>query len=516
MSAPHRSRRSPARLLRVGAGAAAVAALVASCTLLIERRGTQCDTDADCSAFEGAACDTTQHICVDESCAGGDCVCDPKTPTDILNACPKVPCTPFDLGRVPGLSPDGGLPDHDDDAGTPPGPSYDCTSVDAGTGGTGGAAPLPDCGGAAAEKLYIVGPDSIKPLLAWVAHLYENDGLRVIFQANSSCTAVELMYVPSKELEWGATEFKTWYFDGAGNEHLCSIPAAGTRPDIGLSDVFPQTCGFNTSGTDQAVVDTPGPVQAMGFIVPKNEASKQTSISAEAAYMIYGTGAEAASVAPWTDTRYVFQRSKSSGTQRLIATTLGLDPTAFHGTTNNGSDHEAALVGCSPEPDKTLGILAVDIVQHEIQPIRLLAYQHYKQSCAYYPDSSETANDKRNVRDGKYFIWGAIHMLTRKDASHPRAAELINYVSGIVPPPADEPVDIFQSWAEAHLVPQCAMRVRRTSDSGPLEAYNPPVSCYCKYDEATTGSSDCTKCKSASDCPADHPTCSPFGFCEPK
>lgn len=500
-----------------GLSGAAIALAIASCTLIIERRGTQCDTDADCSGFPHAACDEKKHVCVDITCAAGDCVCNPTTSNEILNGCPRGLCSPFDNGRVKGLLADGGLPEPEADAGTPPTWTYDCSSGGAGGGGTGGGPALPPCEAAGTDPLYIVGPDSIKPLLVWVAEHYAADKkTRVIFQANSSCTAVDLMYKPSEYLEYGQTPFKTWYYDGLGGEHLCEVQSSTTRPDIGLSDVYPQTCGYNTSGTDPTVVDTLGPVQAMGFIVPKHEKSTQKSISAEAAYMIYGFGAEKAGVAPWTDTKYVFQRSKSSGTQRLMATTLGLDPASFHGTTNNGSDHEAALVGCSPEPDKTLGILAVDYVQHGHEPIRLLAYQHRNQSCAYFPDSTETANDKQNVRDGHYFIWGAIHMLTRKDTSHAKATEMISYVSGIVPPPPDEPIDIFQSWAEAHLVPQCAMRVTRSSDSGPLASYQPPVSCYCKYDEVTRGKSDCPKCKSSSDCPADRPACSPFGYCEPQ
>ncbi|MFT3766083.1 MAG: hypothetical protein QM820_11285 [Minicystis sp.] len=496
--------------LLAGAAGAIIAAAVASCTLLIETRTSQCESNADCAHFPNAACDTAQHLCVDKECAGGQCVCNPETPTDILNGCPKGECSPFDNTRVPGLGPDGGLPEPMG-GGAAPDPTYDCST---GGSGTGGSAPtLPTCEDQPAP-LYIVGPDSIKPLLAWVAELFAKEGGRtVVFQANSSCTAVGIMYDTTKVLEHGMTSFKTWYYDAAGKEHLCSIQKDTIRPDIGLSDVFPQTCGYNTTGSDQTVIDTPGPVQAFGFVVPKDPASKQTSISAEAAYMVYGFGAENAKVEPWTDTRYIFQRSKSSGTQQMIATALGLDPGSFHATTNNGSDHEALLLGCSPEKDKTLGVLAVDIVQKGDHPIRLLAYQHYKQDCAYYPDTDESSNDKRHVRDGHYFIWGPIHMLTRTTPADMEATRLINYVSGIVPPPADEPVDIFQVWSEAHLVPQCAMHVTRTSDGGPLSKYAPHYPCYCKYDEVTAGSSDCPKCKTAADCPSERPTCN-LGYCE--
>jgi hypothetical protein len=165
------------------------------------------------------------------------------------------------------------------------------------------------------------------------------------------------------------------------------------------------------------------------------------------------------------------------------------------------------------DPAATLGILAVDYVQAGDYAIRLLAYQHYTQSCAYFPDTTEKDNDKRNVRDGHYFIWGPIHLMTPKDQPSTKATELINFVSGIVPPPVAE-ADIFQIWADAHLVPQCAMRVTRSTDGGPLASYKPQTSCYCKYDEITRGSSDCPKCKSATDCPAERPTCSLYGYCE--
>ncbi|APR74794.1 Hypothetical protein A7982_00140 [Minicystis rosea] len=427
---------------------------------------------------------------------------------------------PFDNGRVHGLAADGGVPEPDG-GGAAPDPSYDCGGTDdAGAGGGtmdggDGGTTLPACD-SQPKPLYIVGPDSIKPLLAWVAELFAKEGGRtVVFQANSSCVAATAMYDTSKHLEYGPdSPYKTWYYDAAGKEHLCYIKADDVRPNIALSDVFSQTCGLDVTGSDQSVTDTPGPVQAFGFVVPKSADSTEKSISAEAAYMIYGFGAETAAIEPWVDTRYIFQRSNSSGTQKMISTALGLDPATFHATTNQGSDHEALLLECSPEKDKTLGILAVDIVQKGDHQIRMLAYQHYKQDCAYFPDSTSTANDKRHVRDGHYFIWGPIHMLTRMDEKDDDASRLINYVSGTVPPPADEPVDIFQVWSDAHLVPQCAMHVTRTSDGGPLSKFAPHYPCYCKYDEITAGVSDCPKCKTTADCPSNLPVCN-LGYCEP-
>jgi hypothetical protein len=508
-----RPRRAPRSLYAVAASLV-VAAGVFSCSLLVERRGEQCQTDTDCAQFAGAACDPGTHACVDKSqlaCQKGDCVCNPTTPNDILNACPKGACTPFDDGRV--KLADGGLPPLPDGGAAGAGGGYTCPGgtggSTSGTGGTGGAPPVKVCE-TLPSPLYIIGPGTVQPLLGWVAKLFATQHVTVVFQNDSSCVGVAKAFDPGYMENDPGNEAWTTYYDAAGVEHPCAISGAKISPDIGLSDVFPQTCGYNVNNIDPTVVDTPGPVQAMGFIVPNG--SKQTSISAAAAYMVFGFG-DASGVTPWTDQKYIFQRGKSSGTQNMIAKALGLDPTQFAATKTADSESEAALVGCSPEPEKTIGVLAVDLAESKKYPIRLLSYQHFHQTCGYLPDSTETANDKREVRDGHYFIWGPIHMLTRSDHTNDNAAKMIKYVGGIIPPPANVEVDLFKIWADAHLVPQCAMRVTRSSDGGPLAAYHPPASCYCKYDEVTDGSAECTKCQTAADCPAGKPSCS-YGYCE--
>ena len=220
--------------------------------------------------------------------------------------------------------------------------------------------PASPCETLPGTPLYLIGPGSIKLLLSWVAKLFAKDGTTVVYQDDSSCVGVEKMFVPTEGMENDpGNEAWTTYFDKDGVEHPCKFVAGNVRPHIGLSDVFAQTCKYNVSGIDHSVVDNFGPVQAFGFIVPKDPASTQTSISAEAAAAVYG----GSGVTPWNDVRYVFQRSASSGTQNMIATSLGLDPNAFFATTSVSSDDEANLVGCSPAKDKTLGILAVDLVE---------------------------------------------------------------------------------------------------------------------------------------------------------
>jgi hypothetical protein len=382
--------------------------------------------------------------------------------------------------------------------------------------GTGGGSNGPDAGATPVceqqkSPLYLLGPTSIQPLLAWVASLYAAMNVTVVYQSDSSCVGVGKQF--NKEFMENDPGNEAWtnYFDAMGQQHPCKILAGNIPLDAAISDVFPETCGFDKNGTDPTVVDTFGPVQAMGFIAPT--ASSRSSISAEAAYMVFGFGS-ASGVSPWNDEKYIFQRNASSGTQNMIASTLGLDPTMFQATSTTDSNQLGALVGCSPEAEKTIGILAVDLVQSGAYPIKLLSYQHFHQTCGYLPD--DRPGDKRNVRDGHYFIWGPVHLLTRTDHPNDNATKMINYVSGISPAPANAP-DIFKVWTSAHLVPQCAMRVTRSIDGGPLSVpTKPPASpCYCKYDEVTLGTSTCAKCKTSADCtdPAAS-TCS-YGYCEP-
>jgi hypothetical protein len=490
-------------------GAAVFAAF--SCSLLVERASAQCQSDADCARFPNAACDPVTQACVDVSCAANDCVCTPATPTDILNACPRGACSPYDNAGIKALV-DGSVPPPPADAGSAPAPSYACmTGAGGGDGGSADAGTIPVCE-SLTTPLTVLGPTSILPLLGWVAKLYAAQNVTVVFQSDSSCVGVGKSFNKGNMENDPGNEQWTTYFDASGEQHPCKFVSGSVPLDIAVSDVFPQTCGFDINDTDPNVVDTPGPVQAMGFIAPTS--SGATSISAEAAYMVLGFGS-AASVTPWTDERYVFQRDAASGTQNMIGKALGLSASKFMATTTPDSDTLAALVGCSPAPNATLGILAVDIAESGQYPIKLLAYQHYDQTCGYLPDSQKGVLDKRNVRDGHYFIWGPVHLLTRKDQPNTNATLMTNYVSGISPPPANQPVDIFQIWAAAHLVPQCAMRVTRSSDGGPLAAYKPPSSCSCKYDEATTGTSGCVTCTTSAACPSTAPTCSTYGFCEP-
>src|SRR5262249_39517901 len=152
----------------------------------------------------------------------------------------------------------------------------------------------------------------------------------------------------------------------------------------------------------------------MGFVVPKG--SSALSISAQAAYFVYGFGA-AGRASPWLDDNLIFRRqSVASGTQLLLGTAIGVPATRWVGITEVNSDDIVGALSAPANAEAAISILSADVADQHRDVLRLLAYQHFQQTCGYYPDSSAQAVDKLNVRNGHYPLWGPLHLLTRVDA----------------------------------------------------------------------------------------------------
>ncbi len=302
------------------------------------------------------------------------------------------------------------------------------------------------------------------------------------------------------------------YWDGTGAESTCT-PASPIDSDIGISDVFPSSCLSLPNGLPSNLGDFLGPVQSMVFAVPQG--SSQTAISAEAAYAIYGFGDES-QVEPWTRSEFIFQRSPDSGTQAMVAAAIGVPSVRWRGTMTTGStDMLSKLVGIPAEnADNTIGILSSSHLEQNRSTLRALAYQHFGESCALLPNRTARSNEKANVRNGEYEIWGPLHLLTTVDENRrptdPRAETIIHYLTGTRVPPSG--LDLITLQAEEQLVPQCAMQVTRTIELGPTSPFTPEQPCGCAYEEATNGTTSCTPCDNATQC-TETQVCS-YGYCE--
>jgi ABC-type phosphate transport system substrate-binding protein len=362
--------------------------------------------------------------------------------------------------------------------------------------------------------VYLAGSTAAKPFVALVGKMLasQNPPITVVYSGQGSCTGVDAILNGTPLRGMGTTALSYW--DAAGTELKCDV--AGDGPvlvaDVGISDVFATTCFRLPGGLPSNVADFLGPVQTMTFVVPV--ASPEISISAEAAYYVYGFGA-ASGVEPWSNETAIFRRDELSGTQRMVAAAIGVDAARWKGIGTTGSEDLRKKLIASPLPARALGILSTDVAQENRDNVKILAYRHSGQTCGYYPDRDERSNEKANVRDGHYAIWGPLHLFTRLNGSgfpvKAAAADVIGYLNGTKT--AGDGLDLIALEAQRHVVPQCAMRVKRGSELGALASYAPPGACGCYYDKVANGSTTCTPCTGPRDCPATAPACS-YGYCE--
>lgn len=364
------------------------------------------------------------------------------------------------------------------------------------------------------RPIYVTGSSALKSFIGVVGKLLASDGSpsTVVYQSQGSCVGVSTVFDPSptKRVIKDVPGNYAIYYRADGSSKECGLPADGQAVTIGVSDVYAASCGF---GADAAVTDYTGPIQPMTFVVPAG--SKQTAISAEAAYYAFGLGGgQEDESLPWVDPSFFFVRNAGSGTQQMIAKSIGVPAGQWWGVNRGGSGavrDQLKVIVDPVQSDKAIGILATDLADTDRANLRILAYKAHEQECAYLPDSTLTSRDKANVRDGHYDIWGPSHLFTRTSNGTPVDPGALTFLARFVTPQI--PDDLLNAEIDGALVPTCAMRVSRSEEVGALSSFQPPYSCGCYFDQRTTGTTSCQSCESATDCPASEPSCN-FGFCE--
>lgn len=275
------------------------------------------------------------------------------------------------------------------------------------------------------------------------------------------------------------------------------------------------------------VGDFGGPVQSIQLVTAA--ASSETSISAEALYYIWGFGAEQAGVAPWTTSAALFGRNSTSFVHLFLAASVGVPANAFKIPTtpanptypNVGSTQNDIVNGIAyfaqTDPNATLGYVSGSAADQNRAKVKTLAYQHTDQLCGYYPDSSEDALDRWNVRTGQYYLWTPGHFFANVDnrgrITDAKVRDLIGWFTLEAEPP--EGLDVTKIIIESGDIPQCAMRVTREGTVGAISSYAPPTPCGCYFESIATKRvpASCTPCDDDSACSGATPKCQ-FGFCE--
>jgi hypothetical protein len=202
-----------------------------------------------------------------------------------------------------------------------------------------------------------------------------------------------------------------------------------------------------------------------------------------------------------------------------------------------GSGAVLSALQTATNVNAAIGILAADFADKYRNPpapadggppppaIKILAYKHKGQSCGYLPDSDATHYDKINVRQGRYAIWGPVHMVTAVDAMgkpmNASVATILQYFASVGPSPdqtltAAQKQAMINAEADAFTVPWCAMQVQRMGEIATPMPFAPAEPCGCYY-ESHKGSTvtTCTACTMDTQCSGSTPKCR-YGFCEAK
>jgi len=165
------------------------------------------------------------------------------------------------------------------------------------------------------NPVYLTGSSALRNFVGVVGKLLASDPApaTVVYQSQGSCVGVRTIYDgdPTKRVikdvpaAGGRAANYAIYFKADGSAQECFLEQDGTPVTIGISDVYAKTCGYTATTDGSTVTDYFGPVQSMTMVVPAT--SKQQSISAEAAYLAFGTG----NGGPWSDPRLFFVRNAS-------------------------------------------------------------------------------------------------------------------------------------------------------------------------------------------------------------
>jgi hypothetical protein len=397
-------------------------------------------------------------------------------------------------------------------------------------------AQTPDCNDPTLfpNPVYLTGSSAFEPMLAKFSVAIQNanagkaasEQLSIIYLTSASCDGISAAlnlpamtgtghyYTPDPAATaTGGALTKNCQFDDAalgGN--------LGIKPNIGVSDVPFNLCpGNETAALPATLGNWNGPIQSMLIVVPKANATT-TAISAEQAADIWGCGANGG-ISPYIDETAIQQRSATSGTQILIGRAIGVSAGAFKGNPNSGTGPLITSLLAISDPMKAIGFVAADAYQQaaNVGKMNALAFRAFNQTKAYYADSTATAIDKRNVRDGHYAIQSPLNFFAPLTAGQPTALvkKTIDFISGAAVIDPAKPNGYVDIVANAGDVPTCAMTVQiAPNSSGYFSPYKPAVACGCYFESVVTQTSPvgCTPCTATTPCPAGK-TCQ-TGFCE--
>ncbi len=387
-------------------------------------------------------------------------------------------------------------------------------------GGAVTAEAVPDCSSLPNPIYLQVGDTQVNLMKALGRKLRDNapKPITLIWASTGSCTNIQTIYAHTQI----ATTLVMSYAPSIAEDP--SFVTGSTAPtcaytvpvyaDIGNSAVFNSAC---TDAAPPANVQlTVGPRQ--GYVLAMPKGTDQTAITAEEAYFLFGFGPTLlasmnAALSPWLDESQIFIRTNTKSTLLAWAANITVPAAKWHGNKLDGSPMVVSGLTTSPNPSAAIGILGSEVYDGLRASLTVLAFRAFGQYAAYYPDSTVTSRDKKNLRDGHYTVWSPTIWMDYVANGVPVNADA-RYVIDLIASHEVTPAPSFDATvtiAGVGLVPDCAMRVQRSMEGGPLSLYKPAESCSCKFED-TVDVSTCQTCVPGGTCAAGG-VCR-NGFCE--
>jgi hypothetical protein len=349
------------------------------------------------------------------------------------------------------------------------------------------------------DPLYLQVGDTQEPLMKHLGQQLRESAahpMTLVYLTAGSCTNIDAFYNDTKLTQNpryipSAAEDPAW--DPSKPAPQCTIDPAGVPLDVVNSALFVSSC--TQAAPPGGVGLFQGPVQGYVFVVP--EASSQKAITAEEGYFAFGFGT-AGMAEPWVDESFLFIRPVTKSTLLTLAAYVGVPGAKWKGAPFDKSTEVVNAVTMSVSPEKTIGILGVEIYDQTRDKLNALAFRAFDQKYAYYPDSTATSIDKKNIRDGHYVPWSPTVWITDVDgngvATNPDAGYFIDLILGNEVSPRPE-LDSLDTVIERGLIPDCAMKVTRSFDGGDLSLYDPKEPCHCFYESKVgVNSPECKTC----------------------
>ena len=327
--------------------------------------------------------------------------------------------------------------------------------------------------------------------------------ITLVYTTSGSCTNIDNFYHHTAAITTTMNYIPSTAEDPAWDPKTsptltCTPPTGGVFPDIGNSALFVSSCTTETPPATVSLVN--GPIQAYVMAVPT--ASSQTAITFEEAYFVYGFGM-AGMVTPWNDETQLFIRTITKSTLLTWAANIAVPGDKWKGMRFDGSPMVVSALQSTTTPEKAVGILGAEVYDANRATLKELAFRAKDQYAAYFADSTSTSFDKQNVRDGHYTVWSPTVWMENIDGTtmqptKPDADYVVQMIAGhpVTPAPNFDP---NVTVATVGLIPDCAMRVQRSFDGGPLSLYTPATSCTCKF-LSVVDTTTCATCDAQNPC----------------